>query len=378
MTDGTEGVPAVTRDPARLAHLRGYRILDSAPDDRFDALTRLAAHVFEMPIALVSLVDEDRQWFKSHHGMKADETPIEQAICAHVLHAGAPVVIPDTLEDARTVGNTLCHGPEAVRFYAGAPLLDGSGHIIGTFCLLDTRPRDLAPDRVPMLEDFAGQSMELIRLHKLLAEKDLARQETDHRIKNSLSALMSTLRLQRRGLGAEDGAADEVLRVTETRIGMLAALHEALCYTDHGLAIDLAEFLQSTVRAATIGAPREIRSSVRAAPRTVDANKAAALGSVVNEFVQNSLKHAFPDGRDGLIEITGEALPDGAYRLILSDDGIGLPEVPPRRGLGLRIIESTASQFSSFAAGPGEGGRGHRLVLEMSAPEDVTSEENPV
>ena len=358
----TEAVASV-RDAGRLAALKAYRIVDTAPDDRFDALTALAAKVLDMPVVLVSLVEADRQWFKSRHGFDGEETPIEQAICVHVLQVGVPVVIPDTHADPRTAANAICHGHVGARFYAGAPMIDPDGHIIGTVCALDFVPREFPDEKLEMLVAFAGQAMELIRLHGLLAEKELARQETDHRIKNSLSALMATLRMQRRGLAADDTAAQDVLRATEARIGTLAALHEALCYTETGMGIECADFLRKAVAAASIGAPEGVRVGIRVAPRLLDSQVAASLGTVVNEFVQNSIKHAFPDGREGRIDIEGIVVNDGRYRITLSDDGIGLPNTLVKRGLGLKIIESTASQFKDFTAGTGPTGQGCQLTF---------------
>ena len=139
----------------RLAALRELRVLDTGPEERFDRLTRLAAAVAGVPIALVSLVDRDRQWFKSALGLQAAETPREMSICAHVVASRAALVVNDTLLDARFADNPLVTSGPRVRFYAGFPLFHPNGSCLGTLCLIDTRPRRLAPATLERLDDLA-------------------------------------------------------------------------------------------------------------------------------------------------------------------------------------------------------------------------------
>jgi len=128
---------------ARLQRLRELNVLDTAPERRFDRLTELAATIFDVPIALVSLVDEDRQWFKSKVGLDADETSREISFCGHAILQEDALVVADTLADERFADNPLVCGHPDIRFYAGHPLDDGNGHKMGTLCLIDHRPRAL-------------------------------------------------------------------------------------------------------------------------------------------------------------------------------------------------------------------------------------------
>ncbi|WP_310539602.1 GAF domain-containing protein, partial [Phenylobacterium sp.] len=134
-------------EAARLCALDDYQVLDSAPEPAFDRLTALAADLFQAPIALVSLVDAERQWFKSRHGLDAVETPRSQAFCAHALPLapGATLVVEDATRDPRFSSNPLVTGDLGIRFYAGAVLTGSDGHNLGTLCVIDTKPRP-SPD----------------------------------------------------------------------------------------------------------------------------------------------------------------------------------------------------------------------------------------
>lgn len=136
--------PIPANEVDRLAALRALLVLDTEPEARFDRITHFARTEFNVPIALVSLVDEDRQWFKSNAGLEGtQETPRDIAFCAHAILEPDTLVVPDTLVDERFKDNPLVTGPTAFRFYAGAPLTLPGGEAVGTLCILDTKPRDI-------------------------------------------------------------------------------------------------------------------------------------------------------------------------------------------------------------------------------------------
>jgi len=138
----------------RLKALGDLAILDTPAEERFDRVTRIAAAALNVPIALVSLVDSERQWFKSCYGLNTRETSRDLAFCAHVVHQRAEMIVPDTLLDDRFADNLLVLHEPRIRFYAGAPLLLDDGSCIGTLCLIDTRPRELSPDDLVILRDL--------------------------------------------------------------------------------------------------------------------------------------------------------------------------------------------------------------------------------
>jgi phosphoribosyl 1,2-cyclic phosphodiesterase/CheY-like chemotaxis protein len=139
----------------RIASLRSLKILDTDPEERFDRVTRLAAALFDMPIVRISLVDQQRQWFKSCVGSNASETSRDEAFCAHVVYAREPMIIADTFLDERFADNPMVINDPRIRFYAGYPLILGDGSCIGTLCLLDTRPRTLNGPELERLQDLA-------------------------------------------------------------------------------------------------------------------------------------------------------------------------------------------------------------------------------
>jgi len=150
----------------RIAALRSFEVLDTDPEVAFDDLTRIAALVCGAPIALVSLVDSDRQWFKSRHGLDATETPRELAFCAHAIQQERAMVVSDSHQDIRFADNPLVTGAPHVRFYAGAPLQVGTGSAIGTLCVIDHLPRDLAPEQLEILEALASQVVHQLELRR--------------------------------------------------------------------------------------------------------------------------------------------------------------------------------------------------------------------
>ena len=133
--------PLPANESERLSALRDYAVLDTSPEPAFDRITRVASAVFGVPIALVSLVDEERQWFKSCMGLDACETGRDVSFCAHAIHSDDVMVVTDAREDPRFRENPLVTGPPGIRFYAGAPLESPDGFKIGTLCVIDTTPR---------------------------------------------------------------------------------------------------------------------------------------------------------------------------------------------------------------------------------------------
>jgi GAF domain-containing protein len=139
----------------RLQTLRDLLILDTAPEQRFDVLTQYAAALYEVPIALVSLVDADRQWFKSRCGLDATETPRDISFCGHAILDSEPLVVNDTHTDPRFADNPLVTGGPMIRFYAGAPLHMKNGMRVGTLCIIDSKPHVLSEWELQHLKELA-------------------------------------------------------------------------------------------------------------------------------------------------------------------------------------------------------------------------------
>jgi hypothetical protein len=151
-----QAAPLPADEEGRLDALRSLRLLDTPREERFDQFTRMATAMFDIPFAFISLVDADRQWFKSCIGIDADETSREVSFCAHAIHHRELFVVPDTLLDDRFAENPVVADGPRVRFYAGYPLVLESGHCIGTLCLADQRPRELSVDQARLLRDLGA------------------------------------------------------------------------------------------------------------------------------------------------------------------------------------------------------------------------------
>ncbi len=146
----------------RLCALTRYGLLDSAPDRRFDEITALVRRLFDVPVALVSLVDENRQWFLARDGLDLAETPRSFAFCGQTIRTRETLSVPDAATDARFCDNPLVLGPPHVRSYHGAPLETPAGYNIGALCILDTRPRSFDAERLALLRDLAGVVVRLV------------------------------------------------------------------------------------------------------------------------------------------------------------------------------------------------------------------------
>jgi anti-sigma regulatory factor (Ser/Thr protein kinase) len=155
------------REAARLAALRRYRILDTEPERQFDDLTMLASQICGTPIALITLIDADRQWFKSRVGVTPTETARSVAICDHAIRQSDLFVVSDARVDARFADNPFV-GEAGIRFYAGAPLVTHDGHALGTLCVLDRIPRTLSPEQVEALEALRRQAVAQLELRRNL------------------------------------------------------------------------------------------------------------------------------------------------------------------------------------------------------------------
>lgn len=169
--DDDAGRPPIPPDePARLAALQGLDILDTAAEQAYDDLTLLASIICDTPIALITLVDEDRQWFKSRVGVIDTETPRDIAFCAHAINRPRELLeVPDTHQDRRFVHNPLVTGELGIRFYAGAPLVTDDGHALGTLCVIDAQPRSLSDRQRTALAALARQVVAQFKLREAVA-----------------------------------------------------------------------------------------------------------------------------------------------------------------------------------------------------------------
>lgn len=215
-------------EAARIAALRRYDILDTLPEQAYDDVTLLAAQICATPIALVSLVDLERQWFKSHHGIDSAQTPRDWAFCAHAINSPETLfTVEDATTDPRFIDNPLVTGDPGIRFYAGAPLVTPDGHALGTLCAIDRVPRQLDAQQRASLMALSRQVMAQLELRRTVS------QLTEHR---------RLLELERTRLTAE--SITDPLTGLLNRRGFGARINEEIARAErygHGLSLLLAD-----------------------------------------------------------------------------------------------------------------------------------------
>ena len=198
-----QAAPLPPNEADRLKALYRYKVLDTEPEEAFDDLTALAASICQTPIALVSLVDENRQWFKSKFGLAATETPRELAFCAHaIVQSDDILIVPNALEDERFAGNPLVTSEPNIRFYAGTPLVTSDGFALGTLCAIDRIPRHLSQEQIEALRALGRQVISQLELRINVAklERNIARRQKleaalhsrNRRLRKTLNELQQT------------------------------------------------------------------------------------------------------------------------------------------------------------------------------------------
>ena len=300
--------PMHPREGDRLRSLHALGILDTPPEERFDRITRLAMLALDVPIALVSLVDADRQWFKSSQGLDATETGRDVSFCGHTILSDEPLVVEDALADERFADNPLVTGEPNVRFYAGVPLCDQDGHKLGTLCVIDRVPRQLAPDQHQLLLELASMA------------------ETE-----STSIAREAAILQHEVIRGRLEATGEVIAeglITTDRLGRIVAVNHA------------AEMIFATTRDDLIGVHL---SSLLPASRGVSLTHQDALGIVDAIGAGVELPGRRHDGSGFSMELSATATSDGSAIAVVRD-------ITSRTEIEQSLRHSEQLQLSVFAA----------------------------
>jgi two-component sensor histidine kinase len=288
-------------DLERLSALKKTGLLDSPAEARFDRLTRLASNALGTEIALISLIDQDRQWFKSKQGLEASETPIDQAFCRHTIKSKDVMVVNNAADDSRFAENPLVTGDPNIAFYAGAPLITKGGHAIGTLCVIDSKPRpNFSKEDQQILSDIAASVVTEIEANaqtQIIDDLNLINEELQHRMGNMYAHVSSLISLMgRKGMSQEDFA--KRLRERITTLAQTQALIASNRYKSAPLSAifetTLAPFLTAKNKdRVRIGKEKDFNVSARGA---------FTLTLMLNELATNAVKHGALKEHDGTVD----------------------------------------------------------------------------
>ncbi|MEP7104577.1 MAG: ATP-binding protein [Chloroflexota bacterium] len=377
--------PSEALDEAgRLEALRYYQVLDSGPEPAFDRIAALAAKLLGTPIALISFVDERRQWFKSAYGIAVKQTPRQGGFCAAAITCATPTVVPDARADDHFASHPMVVGPPRVRFYAGAPLTTADGHNLGTVCVLDTEPRQLTEEKVAVLADLAGlvmaqldqrmsglQLMESERMRRE-AHRHAERMEELERVKSEFLLLAShelrspltvvkgySSMISEGVLGPVPDAVHSVLPIITAKLGQVERLIDEMLTSarlEEGaprprpVRFDLRPLLVDAAEGRTelAQAGRRVDLQLPEAPVEVVGNP-ADVGIIVGNLLDNAVKYS-PGGGDVGCSLRIE---ESEAVVEVSDDGMGiaqgdLPKIFRRFG---RLVTADNSHIQGSGLG---------------------------
>jgi two-component sensor histidine kinase len=352
-------------EPSRMAAVRRYDVLDTPPDGMFDSVTALAARRFKVPISIISIVDNDRIWFKSHHGLSVNQIDREPGLCASAILADDPYILENAVIDVRSLANPLVAGDFGLKFYAGVPLRTNDGYNLGTLCILDKEVRTIDQEQIDDLQDLASIVMDQLELRlsarRAVATAEMLAKEIDHRVMNSLQFVSTMLTMQGRSPGV---LAADALRDAANRVGAVARVHRHSYAKDHRGDVSSAIYLGRLCEdlSGIVGTPIQVIADDIAIPLA----SLQPIGLIVNELVTNAAKHG-----KGTITVTYIER-NGEIELAVSDEGSGPPndfDLSKSQGLGMKVVRSLATQLQGrFEVQPRSPDKAARLIVSFSTP----------
>jgi two-component sensor histidine kinase len=343
LADGSVPADKPENEPERIQQLRRFCILDTDRDPRFERITALTAQLLDMPVVLVSLVDEAREWFKSAVGTEAAQIPREHGFCAHALLVDGrkAMTVVDTNTDPRFATHPYVVSAPHLRFYSGAPLISASGHKLGMLCVHDVKPRpDFGAAGEGILSRLAAIVMDEIDFHRIESERTLLIGELSHRVKNVISVVQSIARLSAR----DTPAAGPFVASFSGRLNAMVLAHDRLVSNDWQAA-SLPDVVTGVLAAHQ---PTETSAVTVDLPElTIDPPFAQIMALLVHELLTNSIKYGAlrePAGRVSFsaTRTSTDGVPVVKFRWAES----GGPPVaaPDHIGFGHRLLETSVRQ----------------------------------
>jgi two-component sensor histidine kinase len=350
-------------EPQRMAAVKRYDILDTPPDGAFDRITAIAARRFDVPIAIISIVDHDRIWFKSHHGLEVAQIGRDPGLCASAILSADPHIIPDAAADIRSLANPLVAGDFGLRFYAGVPLTTSDGYNLGTLCVIDKEPRPVDQAQIEDLKDLASVVMDQmeLRLAARLAvgQAQLMAREIDHRVMNSLQFISGLLSMQSRASEMTDAVSE--LEMAANRVTAVARVHRHF-YMGEGGEVSCLSFLHRLCEdlSGIVGRPIEVQGDEGEVPTTW----IQPIGLMINELVTNAAKHGA-----GKIEVSYRR-EQSRHELSVCDEGAGMAkgfDPATSRGLGMKVVTALSRQLNGrLNVVPNPAGRGTCFMVSFT------------
>ncbi|AGL21583.1 GAF domain-containing sensor histidine kinase [Actinoplanes sp. N902-109] len=397
--------PPPENEAGRLAALHEARVLDTLPEEDFDDIALLASEICGTPIGLVTLIAEDRQWFKAKVGLDLDGAHRDVAFCSYVVHGHDLLEVPDTQVDPRFHDNPLVTGDDNFRFYAGAPVILDGTHAVGTVCVIDNEPRELTTAQRRALRSLARHASVQLELRKYARHageiadrmrqldrmKDSFLASVSHELRTPLASIRGYLEMlledeldadtSQRFLLVMQRNSDRLLRLIDDLL-TVARLH------DDGLDLDLAEVdlaelaHQVVLSCRPLAEHREVKLRDRTASPVHVRGDAKRLNQALNHLIVNALKFTAPGG-----EIAVTSTNDGEPELTITDTGVGIPagDLPhvfdrffrsasadtmavPGPGIGLAIVRSIIDAHHGSIHLDSEPGIGTTVRLILPRP----------
>ncbi len=356
----------------RLANLHSYSILDTLPEEDFDAITTLAAQICGTSISLISLVDDKRQWFKSRVGLDVNETPKEVAFCAHAINTPtSPLVIPDARLDERFENNPLVTGEPRVIFYVGIPLNTPEGFPLGTLCVIDHKPQELSEDQMQALQVLSRQVVKLLELkksekrleavNKVLEQKNYDLQQFARIAAHDLKAPLNNIEMITNLLGevtpvANDREGRKLINMIRSASGNLRNLVDGLLtyYQSDNISQEL--ITQVDLEALVRGIKRLLSWDERVQVQLCTALQFVELNeALIQQILLNLMSNAFKynDKKVTRIEITVQLKTDNFYRFCVKDNGPGIMPGLQEKIFDLFAIATNFDRFGNKGNGLG-------------------------
>ena len=342
-------------EKTRLEVLNSYEILDSPPEEDYNSLTFLACEIFNTPIALISLVDEDRVWFKSIYGSNISEIERETSFCTYAINSSENVfVIEDARKDSKFKNNPSVIGQSKFVFYAGAPLVDSDGHVIGTLSIIDTKVKSFSNKEAYQLKILANQVMKLLDLRKknnhlkiLNNEKTILLKEIQHRVKNNLQLISSLISLQISKLS--DKNLSDSFNICLNRIMAISNIHQNIYLESARERVNFKIYITDLLKSFEIAhsSVKNIQNEIE--DITLGLDIAVPLGLIISEILTNTFKHAFTDSQEKHVQIVFQKKENDQLELIIKDSGVGFNTTEKWEtsdSLGFEIIKTLIDQIN--------------------------------